>query len=65
MTHYGDLLFFIPAGLAILFMIWVFFKFTQQIAGPAKSVRGADAESRYLRAITADSRRGRRASAPE
>lgn len=65
MTNYHDLLFFIPGGLSVLFMIWVFFKFTQQMAGPAKSVRGADAESRYLRVVTADSTRRPRPSAQD
>lgn len=59
MTNY---FFFIPAGLAVLFMLWVLFKFTQQLAGP-RWARRAQAESRYLRVIPADSPRHRRAGA--
>jgi hypothetical protein len=59
MTTYRDVLFFIPAGLAIFFMIWVLFKFTQQLAGPSKSTRRAAAESRYLRVVPQDSQKDR------
>ncbi len=55
MTNYRDLLFFLPAVLAIIFMIWVFWKFTEQLAGPEKKARKADAESRTLRVVPADS----------
>lgn len=55
MTGYRDLLFFLAAGLAILFMVWVFWQFTQQLAGPEKTARKADAESRTLRVVPADS----------
>ena len=65
MTTYRDVLFFIPAGLAILFMIWVLFKFTQQLAGPPKAARGAQTESRYLRVVPEDSQRNTRASADD
>lgn len=63
MAHYRDLFFFIPASLATLFMIWVFFQFTRQLAGPGKSARRAEAESRYLRVVPADSLRNTRANA--
>ncbi len=56
MIQHQDLLFYIPAGLAVLFMIWVLFKFTQQLAGPAHAARSATAESRYLHVIRAGAR---------
>lgn len=64
MTGYGDLLFYVPAVLAIFFMLWVLLKFTQQLAGPAKSARQGEAESRYLRVVQADEPR-QRASAQD
>lgn len=53
MSSYRDWLFFVPAILAVVFMIWVFFKFTEQLAGAEKSKRQPETDSRYLRVVTA------------
>lgn len=59
MSGYRDLLFFVPGVLSVLFMLWVLVKFTQQLAGTAKSARQGEAESRYLYVVPADTQRGR------
>lgn len=61
MSSYQDWLFFVPAILAIIFMIWVLVKFTQQLASLDRSNSSSDADSRYLQVVTAartDERRG-------
>lgn len=65
MTGYRDLLFFVPAGLAILFMLWVLLKFTQQLAGPGKSARPARSESRLPHVGPANKQRSARISAQD
>lgn len=53
MTSYRDWMFFIPAGLAVFFMLWVLYKFTQQLAGPDKQRRSAEDERGLLYVVRA------------
>lgn len=63
MAMYRDWLFFFPAGLAVCFMIWVLYKFTQQLAGPARAARRAEADPRALRVVRSGSPAAFRAAA--
>lgn len=65
MANYQDWIFFISAGLAVLFMIWVFFKFSQQLAGPEKLAKRADADSTCLRVVQTATVEEARASAQD
>lgn len=53
MSNSADWLFFVPAILAVGFMIWVLLKFTQQLAFEEKSKQRPEADSRYLHIVTA------------
>lgn len=48
MNHDNAWLFFIPAGLAVSFMLWVLWKFTAELAGPVLRKRKPEAENQRL-----------------
>lgn len=65
LTTFRDWLFIVSAALAVLFMLWVLFKFTQELGLPSNARKQAEADSDFVRVVRAGSPEQLRASAQD